>query len=273
MNNILSLRKNFSKAISKVDVEILLASALGKDRVFLYAYPEYELNPHEYNLFEQLIKRRIQGEPIAYILNKREFWSLELYVDQNVLIPRHETELIVELALELLNDKSKLVADLGTGSGAIALALAKERVNWSLVAVDKSIAALNIAKKNAALLKIDNLEFIQGDWCEPLAKKSFSAIISNPPYINSHDPHLQQGDVRFEPESALVATSYGMGDLHNIIAGAQEKLISGGLLILEHGYDQGSEVRKLMEKHCYQQVTTRKDFGGNERATYGYSEY
>ena len=268
MHKIFSLLAELSTKLERIDIELLLARSLNQSREFLYSHPEYELTLVELTIFNKLIERRIQGEPIAYILNKREFWSIELYVDKNVLIPRPETELLIEIVLNFLDDKPKLIADLGTGSGAIALALAKERPEWSLVAVDKSMAALDIAKKNATNLQLNNIEFINGDWCMPLVKNKFTAIISNPPYIAPNDQHLQQGDVRFEPKIALIAEN-GLSDLHKIIIEAKNKLISGGLLLLEHGYDQSTAVTESMKNAGYQDVTAYKDFGNNYRAVSG----
>lgn len=246
------------KSISRIDVELLLAAVLNQPRSFLYAYPEHELTLEQKKNFDLLCTRRTNGEPIAYILGKKEFWSLELTINQNVLIPRPETETLVEVALSRLGREPAIVADLGTGSGAIAIALAHERPNWTVVATDVSEEALKLARHNARQLQLKNIEFYCGDWGGALPRKKFDLIISNPPYIAQNDPHLQQGDVRFEPKIALEAGD-GLSELQKIIIQAKEYLKIGGLLMLEHGYDQSEKVQNLLQQNKYQNITPHKD--------------
>ncbi|MEI8054472.1 MAG: peptide chain release factor N(5)-glutamine methyltransferase [bacterium] len=247
--------------IAKIDAELLLAFALNKPRSFLYAYPEYELTKEQEKTFDALLGRRASGEPIAYILGKKEFWSLELTVNQSVLIPRPETELLVEVALNKLGREVAIVADMGTGSGAIALALAAERSKWNIFATDISTDALNLARYNAGRLQLNNINFCCGDWCSALPNKKFDLIVSNPPYIAQNDPHLQQGDVRFEPKIALKAGN-GLVALKKIIIQAKEYLAIGGLLMLEHGYNQSRQVQELLCQNKYHAITPYKDLAG-----------
>lgn len=252
---------------ANLDVEILLAHILKKPRSFLYTWPEHELSAQDFQAFQVVVQSRQAGMPIAYILGYKEFWSLPLKVNNQVLIPRPETELLVELALEKLDAHASLqIADIGTGSGAIALALATERPHWFVHAVDLSPGALEIAKENAAQLKINNIEFHLGSFCEPL-KQKMHAIISNPPYIAEHDPHLQQGDLRFEPPSALVAENRGLSALNTIGQQARSCLYPNGLLLLEHGYDQAVDVKKMLEQLGYQDVMTHYDLAHLARVT------
>lgn len=246
------------KSISRIDIELLLVSVLNQPRSFLYAHPEYKLTLAQEKNFDLLFIRRASGEPIAYILGKKEFWSFELSMNQNVLIPRPETETLVEVALDKLGRETVTVADLGTGSGAIAIALAHECPNWTVVATDISEEALKLARHNAMQLQLKNIEFYCGDWGEALPCKKFDLIVSNPPYIAQNDPHLQQGDVRFEPKIALEAGD-GLSELQKIIIQAKEYLKIGGLLMLEHGYDQSEKVQNLLHQNKYQNIMPHKD--------------
>ncbi|CAL7963500.1 Release factor glutamine methyltransferase [Gammaproteobacteria bacterium] len=246
---------------SRIDVELLLTFVLNQPRSFLYAHSEYELTKEQEKKFSGLLSRRKSGEPIAYILGKKEFWSLELTVNQSVLIPRPETELLVEIALNKLDHEVAVIADMGTGSGAIALALAAACPKWIVVATDISTDALNLARYNARQLQLNNIDFYCGDWCMALPSKKFDLIISNPPYIAQDDPHLQQGDVRFEPKIALEAGD-GLVALKKIIIQAKEHLTMGGLLMLEHGYDQSEQVQKLLRQNKYQAITPYQDLAG-----------
>jgi release factor glutamine methyltransferase len=248
----------------RLDVELLLAFTLNKPRSFLYSHPKYDLPPEQQKEFDRLYKRRLGGEPIAYIIGKKEFWSLELLVNKNVLIPRPETETLVEFALNKLNSESATIADLGTGSGAIAIAIACERPKLNIIATDISKDALEIARHNAKQLQLKNIEFHHGDWCDALPDTKLDAIISNPPYISQDDPHLQKGDVRFEPKSALEAGD-GLSELQKIIPQAKEKLKDGGFLIIEHGHDQSKHVQDLLNQHGYQKITPHKDLAGIDR--------
>ncbi|EKE00582.1 MAG: N5-glutamine methyltransferase, modifies release factors RF-1 and RF-2 [uncultured bacterium] len=254
-----------SPDISRIDAEVLLAFVLNQPRSFLYSHPEYQLTPEQNEQFECLCARRLEGEPIAYILGKKEFWSLELTVNKNVLIPRPETELLVEIALNKIKNAEAVIADLGTGSGAIALALASEHPGWTVIATDISEDALKLARHNAAQLQLENIEFYCGDWCDILPNEKLDAIISNPPYIERNDPHLEQGDVRFEPKIALEAGD-GLSELQKIIVQAKERLKVGGFLILEHGYNQSKAVQDLLAQNGYQKITVYQDLAGIDRA-------
>lgn len=252
---------------AQIDSELLLAFALERSRSYLYTWPEQVLKPAQYSLFEQLLARRVDGEPIAYIIGKREFWTLSLRVNPHVLIPRPETELLVETALALLGQGPREVADLGTGSGAIALAIAQERPDCAVLATDYSAEALALARDNAQHLNIDNISFVQGSWCAALGDKRLAMIVSNPPYIDPEDPHLMRGDLRFEPSSALSAQEAGLADLRAIILGAAAHLLSDGWLLLEHGYEQGAAVRALLHEQGFDKVRTLQDINGCERVS------
>jgi len=254
-----------------LDAQLLLAKVLGKSRTWLHSWPEHYLTGEQVREYRQLVEERLHGQPVAYLLGHREFWSLRLQVGPAVLVPRPETELLVETAFELVQAEKAVVADLGTGSGAIALALASERPCWQIHATDSSQAALDMARQNAGLLGLDGVIFLAGSWCEPLPALAFDMIVSNPPYIASDDPHLQQGDVRFEPQSALVASNGGMADLQEIATQARAKLRVGGLLLLEHGWQQGASTRQLLLQLGYAAVETRRDHGGRERLTLGWN--
>lgn len=255
---------------SRLDAELLLARVLACSRTHLYAHPEYELSPDEQLAFIDLLRRRSAGEPVAYLLGSRSFWTFDLMVNSDVLIPRPETELLVELAMMRPGlPENAVVADLGTGSGAIALALASENASWHLVASDRIIEALRVARHNAGTLGLDNISFVQGDWCQPWAKGIFDMIVSNPPYIAEEDPHLQQGDLRFEPVSALVAATAGLADLATLCREAVHGLKPDAWLLLEHGYGQGSDVRRLLQENGYREIATHKDLAGHDRVTLG----
>ncbi len=265
LREIVAQRKLPKSTTERIDLEQLLIKVLNKSRSFLYTYPEYELTSSEQEYFEFLYKKRLQGEPIAYLLGKKEFFSLELAVNDKVLIPRPETELLVELALSKVKNKDACIADLGTGSGAIALALAKERPSWKIVATDLSGDALQVASYNAMQLGVNNVEFYCGFWCDALPKLNFDAIISNPPYLSDTDPHLEQGDLCFEPKLALQSCD-GLDALRTIILQAKDRLTSGGRLILEHGYDQSKSVRELLNIAGYQEIAYHLDLAGILRA-------
>ncbi len=262
----------FGSDTAQIDAELLLAAALGATRAGLYAWPERQLTPAERGRFEALLERRILGEPVAYILEEREFWTLRLRVTPAVLIPRPETELLVETALELalpMGGGPLRVADLGTGSGAIALSLASERPHWQVLATDQSVAALQVASDNAVRLGIRNVMFRQGSWCEALPEGLFDLILSNPPYIVPGDAHLGQGDLRFEPSSALVAAEQGLADLRTICQAAPRHLAPGGWLLLEHGFEQGPAVRQLLAEAGFTGVRTLADLNALPRVSLG----
>lgn len=258
-------------SIDFIDAEILLSHVLQCNRAWLYAHPDTLLTEQQQQQYQDLIQQREQGMPIAYLTGEREFWSLSLKVNTHTLIPRHETELLVELALILLpHEQSLRILDLGTGSGAIALALAHERPSWQIDACDRSAAALDTAKDNAAALDIHSVNFYQSDWFQALPQHSYHAIIANPPYIAPTDPHIQQGDLRFEPLEALVSEEHGLADLQHIITHSYARLVPHGLLLLEHGYDQKTSIQAILNKLGYDRVTTWQDPAGHDRVSGGY---
>ncbi len=253
----------------QLDAELLLAAVLGKSRTYLYTWPEQVLSPSERSYFESVLERRVMGEPVAYILGTRDFWTLTLRVNRHVLIPRPETELLVETALALVTTQEACIADLGTGSGAIALAIASERPVWKVVATDMSGDALTVASDNASQLNIVNVEFRQGSWCDALPPHLFDLIVSNPPYIDAADAHLTQGDLRFEPRSALVAADDGLADIRTLCSQAPQRLKPGGWLLLEHGWTQGPTVAAILQSSGLEAVRTLKDLNGNDRVSLG----
>jgi len=255
---------------ARLDAEVLLTTVLAKPRSYFRAWPEKYLTEDEAQQFLQLLKRRKQGEPIAHLTGQREFWSLPLNVTADTLIPRPETETLVECALERIPlDQSLLIADLGTGSGAMALAIAHERPHCHVIATDRSSAALRIAQQNALQLKIHNLGFLQGDWCTPLQQEKFDLIVCNPPYIAEDDPHLQEGDVRFEPTTALVSGPDGLKDLKTLVPCALQHLTKNGWLLVEHGYDQRLQTLQLFEDAGFGQITAHVDALGLARVVAG----
>lgn len=256
---------------SRLDAELLLCHVLKKNRAHLYAHPKAPIQEQHYQLYQSLISLRAQGQPIAYLTEFREFWSLPLKVNQHTLIPRHETELLVELALKLLPKQQPLnILDLGTGSGAIALALAKERPLWNITACDNSLKALEVAKDNALSLGIINIQWIYSDWFNNLPQQTYHAIVSNPPYIDPSDPHLLEGDVRFEPINALISGQEGLSDLQYIIEKASHYLYPRGLLLLEHGYDQKIKLSTILNRLGYIKVQCWQDIHGHDRVSGGW---
>lgn len=253
----------------RLDAELLLAAALGKSRSYLRTWPERIVSSEVAELFDSYIARRRAGEPVAYILGQQGFWTLDLEVAPHTLIPRPETELLVETALEVQAGGPAQVLDLGTGSGAIALALASERPVWSVTAVDRIDEAVALAERNRQRLGLDNVRVLASHWFQQLNDQQFDLILSNPPYIPSQDPHLVQGDVRFEPSSALVAGHDGLDDLRTIIAQAPSHLQPGGWLLLEHGYDQAPAVCDLLREHGFVEVCSRADLAGHPRISMG----
>ncbi len=262
-----SLERNSDSA--RLDAEVLLAFVLDKNREYLYTWPEKILTLSQQSKFRLLIEKRKQGQPIAYLIGQKEFWSLTLTVSDATIIPRPDTERLVELALELKGEDALTALDLGTGTGAIALALAHERNNWQIIAVDNHAPALMLAEENKRLLKIANVQTLLSDWfCE--VDEHFDLIVSNPPYIDEMDEHLQQGDVRFEPRSALVASERGLGDIMAIAEQSRSYLNKAGLLLFEHGSQQAEEVRAVLNRFGYDAVTTFQDYSHNDRVTGGY---
>ncbi|CAD5198663.1 peptide chain release factor N(5)-glutamine methyltransferase [Pseudomonas sp. FEN] len=254
---------------ARLDAELLLAAALGKPRSYLHTWPEKIVSSEAALAFSGFLQRRRDGEPVAYILGQQGFWKLDLEVAPHTLIPRPDTELLVEAALELLSAAPATVLDLGTGSGAIALALASERPAWRVTAVDRVPEAVALAERNRQRLGLDNARVLSSHWFSALEGQRFQLIISNPPYIASADPHLAQGDVRFEPASALVAGLDGLDDLRLIIAQAPAHLEADGWLMLEHGYDQAEAVRALLSAQGFAEVHSRTDLGGHQRISLG----
>lgn len=253
---------------ARLEAELLVAHALGRSRAWLYAWPERVLDAPELERCERLVAARERGEPVAYLTGHREFWSLDLEVTPDVLIPRPETELLVERALAAIpREANAQVADLGTGSGAIALAIAHERPRARVLATDASAAALAVARANATKLELGNVEFALGDWCTALGDRSFDVIVSNPPYIAEDDPHLALGDLRFEPRPALASGRRGLDAIARIVECAGSHLASRGYLMFEHGLDQGAPVRELMARHGFIDVETARDLAGHERVT------
>ena len=255
---------------AKRESELLLSHALGQDRAWLYAHADDALAAADAVRFHSLLVRRAAGEPVAYIVGHREFWSLDLAVTPDVLIPRPETELLIELALRRISQSAQVdIADLGTGCGAIALAIANERPRASVLATDVSVAALAIARGNASHLEIGNVDFVQGDWCAALGRRKFELIVSNPPYIAESDAHLAQGDLRFEPRVALASGSDGLDAICAIVRDVPMYLKPGGGLLFEHGHDQGASVRELLGQSGFVDVFTARDLQGHERVSGG----
>ncbi len=253
----------------RLDLEVLLCYILDKPRSYLFTWPEKELDQQQASCFNDLMKRRVEGEPIAYLTGEKEFWSLSLAVDTTTLIPRPDTELLVETALNVLDKPDARVLDLGTGTGAIALALASENSGWNILAVDTVVGAVELAEKNRQRLGLDNVSVIRSDWFENIPAQKFDLIVTNPPYIDEDDRHLKEGDVRFEPMSALVAGNKGLSDIEIIICGAKKYLVDGGCLFIEHGYQQAKAVRSLLQNEGFLCVETVCDIAGCERLTSG----
>lgn len=253
----------------KRDAEILLGFVTNKSRTFLMAFSETELTQSQLDSLNTCLKRRQTGEPIAYITGVKEFWSLKFQVSPSTLIPRPDTEKLVEIALEYLPKVPCEVLDLGTGTGAITIAMATERQDCLFTAIEKNEQALILAQGNAKYNGVNNAYFLQGNWYKPIKGRKFSMIVSNPPYIDSTDIHLLQGDVRFEPRSALVADDEGLADIKVIVAGATKHLNQYGWLLIEHGWKQGEAVRTIFKQNGFQLVETHIDYSGNDRVTVG----
>lgn len=263
------LSKTLNQVISdtpRLDIELLLGKAVGKSRSWVIAHPEFVLSEDMASEYQALLNLRLRGEPIAYLLGSKEFRSLDFRVTKSTLIPRPETELLVETALELFGTEERSFLDLGTGSGAIAIAIKHERENWTAVATDISFPALKVASSNSCLLN-SKVSLICADWCSGFKANSFDMVVSNPPYIETGDPHLRP--LNHEPRSALVAQQKGLGDLFTIIEGSQPLIKPGGYLVLEHGYDQNKAVCDKLAQAGYSDIRSLKDFNGLPRVCVG----
>ena len=267
---------------ARIEVQCLLQAVLQVDRAWLLTHPEQSLDADQHARYMALLERRLRGEPVAYILGEREFYGLNFIVSPATLIPRPETELLVELALQRIPQLPSpqpspaygrggifRVLDIGTGSGAIALSIARSRPDAEVVAVDASQDALDVARENAQRLNIGNVRRLCSDWFSALRGEHFDLIVSNPPYVAADDAHLAQGDLRFEPRTALVSGTDGLDDIRRICAQAKAHLNPGGWLLLEHGYDQASQVRALLQQAGFTGIFSARDLSGIERASGG----
>lgn len=253
----------------QLDAQVLLSFATGHGRTHFMAWPEKQPEVEQQRKFQCLIANRKTGIPVAHLTGQREFWSLLFKTNDTTLIPRPDTEVLVEVALELVPPTPAQIVDLGTGTGAIAIALASECSQWQLIAVEKNSDAVRLAQENRDRLGYENVQIQSGDWLQGFDDNSLDAIVTNPPYIEDSDPHLDQGDVRFEPRSALTAGADGLDDYRIIIPESLRCLKAGGWLILEHGHDQSEELKLLFLHYGFEAIETRKDYGGNDRITYG----
>jgi len=262
--------KSIGGSEANIDSQYLLSFILQKKFTWLKTWPETILSQQQETLLFELVKRRKQGEPIAFITGERDFWTLTLETNPSTLIPRPETELLVEKALEFLKDLPKAkILDLGTGTGAIALAIASERKNDKLYATDYVEDVVDLAKRNAIKNKISNVEIFQSDWFSKIKETEFDLIVSNPPYVEENDPHLNQGDLRFEPKSALTAGDNGLADIKIIIEESRPRLVNGGNVMIEHGYYQANELREIFRSFGYQKIKVIKDLAGLDRISTG----
>jgi release factor glutamine methyltransferase len=255
--------------IDAIDAEVLLSFVIKKDRSYLFAWPENQLTPVQLQLYQALVQRRQDGEPIAYLVGEREFWSMNLLTNSSTLIPRADTEVLVETVLQIVDEQPRICFDLGTGTGAIALALKSERPTWTVQGVDRIAESVALANKNAQRHNL-SVQFSMGSWCDSIESEVVDVLVSNPPYIDKDDPHLDQGDVRFEPASALVADDQGLADIEVIAKDGMRCLKGNGALFLEHGWTQADAVQSILAKHGYQDVQTVKDYTGNDRVTFGF---
>ncbi len=259
---------SLSSQTPRLDAEIIITTALQKPRTIIYTDSNREITAAEKEFVLTLMQRRLQGEPMAYLIGEKEFWSLTLEVTKDTLIPRPETEHLIEWALKhLVAEKNLNIADLGTGSGAIALALAHERPNWQIHATDKSFAALQVAIRNANRLQLNNISFYQGDWFAAIPNLKFDAIFSNPPYIAEQDPHWQSPELQFEPRTALASGVEGLDALQIIIKESQQQLNKNGWLALEHGYDQANRLHALLDSENFHHIQTFVDLAELPRFT------
>ena len=255
-----------SSDTARLDAEVLLAHVMKKTRTWLMTWPEHTLTSEEEKQFHGLLQQRIDGKPIAYLIGEQEFWSVKLKVNEHTLIPRPETECLVEQALTLIPIDAKFeIADLGTGSGAIALVIAKERPTCHITAIEQSADTIAVAQENAKQLRLANITFLQANWLVGVEPDHFDLILSNPPYIEITDPHLQQGDVRFEPPSALQSGVDGLNDIRQIITQAKYCLKGSGWLLIEHGYRQQQAIMALLHEHGFHHIQGFKDYAVQPR--------
>lgn len=256
--------------IDAVDARVLLCHAIGRNVAYLIAHPEVQLRAGEQSTYDGLVDRRAEGEPVAYLTGEREFYGRPYKVTPAVLIPRSETELLVDLALERVpQDGPSRVIDLGTGSGCVAISLASERSHCKILALDQSLEALAVARRNAVAAQVGNVAFLQSDWFSALRREHFDVIVANPPYVAGSDPHLTEGDVRFEPRSALDGGPDGLDAIRHIVKHAKEHLAPGGWLLFEHGHDQGERARLQLHAEGYEEIFTAHDLAGIDRVSAG----
>lgn len=252
---------------TKLDIELLILDLLKIDKNILYR-EDPVLSSRQLKELEVLVRRREQGEPLAYILKSKGFWSLDLFVDENVLVPRPETEIIIEKILESFDTSEKTVLDLGTGSGAIGLSLSKERKDWGVFCSDISFDAIKVARKNKYKNEVDAI-FINSDWLEAYADNTFDIIVSNPPYIDPDDPRIHSDGLKYEPIHALISDQKGLKDIETIICQSKEVLVNKGSLFIEHGHDQSGEVELLLEKYNFSDIRKFQDLNGDDRVCSG----
>lgn len=253
-----------------LDAQILLSHILNCNSAHLAAWPEKELNSQQIESFQKLINQRQQGSPVAHLTGQREFWSLNFKVNNATLIPRPETETLIEFILDKFGEKKELtLLDMGTGAGAIAITLANEKPDWTITATDISTAAIALAKENSAMLNAEDITFLQSDWFTNTPQQTFDIIVSNPPYISTNDPHLTEGDVRFEPDSALTSGKTGMDDIKHLCSQAKNYLVKDGWLIVEHGYNQKMAAAECFTDNGYKNISQKNDLAGHCRMTAG----
>lgn len=266
LNQIHNISKD-TRLSTKLDVELLILDLLKIDKNILYR-EDPVLSSRQLKKLEVLVRRREQGEPLAYILKSKGFWSLDLFVDENVLVPRPETEIIIEKILESFDTSEKTVLDLGTGSGAIGLSLSKERKDWGVFCSDISFDAIKVARKNKYKNEVDAI-FINSDWLEAYADNTFDIIVSNPPYIDPDDPRIHSDGLKYEPIHALISDQKGLKDIETIICQSKEVLVNKGSLFIEHGHDQSGEVELLLEKYNFSDIRKFQDLNGDDRVCSG----
>ena len=263
-------RTTLTSPDARLEAELLLEAICAISRSRQFSHPDEQLREDQFEQYKSALERRLSGEPLAHITGRRGFWDVDLRVTPDVLIPRSDTEILVEQALQRIPYNARWqIADLGTGSGAIAIVIARERPQCELTATDNSAAALALARENATALGVNNISFVAGSWGQPLKLRQFDVILSNPPYIRTDDPHMLRGDLPAEPIQALVSGSDGLDAIRRIIEDSATSLKPNGWLLLEHGYDQAAEVSALLQHADFNEIFTQKDYGGNSRVTGG----